>query len=79
MGKPLMIQIEDDSLIERLKEKIGAKTKIEVVRSALALLEADVSRLERIKRWEKSAKIVGKSGLNVLKDFRASGRFKNLP
>jgi hypothetical protein len=79
VGKPLMIQLEDDSRIEKLKEKTGAKTKIEVVRSALALLEADVLRLERIKRWEKAAKIVGKSGREILKDFRTPHRFKNLP
>ena len=79
MGKPLMIQIEDDARIEKLKEKMGAKTKIDVVRTALKLLEADVSKAERIQRWEKSAKLVGKSGLEVLKEFQTSGRFKNLP
>ena len=79
MGKPLMIQIEDDIRIERLKEKTGAKTKIDVVRTALKLLEADVSRAERVKRWEKAAKVVGRSGLSVLKKFQTSGRFKNLP
>jgi hypothetical protein len=79
MGKPLMIQIEDDARIERLKEKMGAKTKIDVVRTALKLLEAEVSRSERIKRWEKAAKLVGKSGLAVLKEFQTTDRFKNLP
>ena len=74
-----MIQLEDDARIEKLKQKMGAKTKIEVVRTALILLEADVSRTERIKRWEKAAKIVGNSGLEVLKDFKRLHRFKNLP
>jgi hypothetical protein len=79
MGKPLMIQPEDDSRIESLKEKTGAKSKVDVVRAALTLLEEDVKRFERIKRWERAAKIVGKSGLDVLKDFQTSERFKNLP
>lgn len=79
MGKPLMIQIEDDDRIEDLKEKTGAKSKVDVIRRALTLLEEDVMRSERIKRWEKAAKIVGKSGLSELKVFQTSGRFKNLP
>ncbi len=78
MGKPLMIKLEDDARIEKLKAKMGAKTKIDVVRSALGLLEADVSRAERIRKWEKSAKIVGKSGLEVLEEFQTSDRFKKL-
>jgi hypothetical protein len=79
MGKPLMIQEADDSRIEILKEKIGAKTKIDVVRTALTLLEEDVSRAERVKRWERAARIVGKSGMSVLKEFQTKNRFKNLP
>jgi hypothetical protein len=79
MGKPLMIQPEDDNRIEVLKEKTGAKSKVDVVRAALTLLEEDVNRSERIKRWERAAKIVGKSGLNVLKEFQTTKRFKNLP
>jgi Arc/MetJ-type ribon-helix-helix transcriptional regulator len=79
MGKPLMIQPEDDSRIENLKEKTGAKSKVDVVRAALTLLEEDVKRSERIKRWERAAKAVGKSGLDVLKEFQTTERFKNLP
>ncbi len=79
MGKPLMIQPEDDNRIEILKEKTGAKSKVDVVRTALSLLEADVKRAERVKRWERAAKIIGKSGLDVLKEFRTTDRFKNLP
>lgn len=79
MGKPLMIQEDDENRIENLKEKMGAKTKIEVVRTALSLLEDSVSKAERIKRWQKAAKIVGSSGLKVLKEFKTSSRFKKLP
>lgn len=79
MGKPLMIQPEDDSRIENLKVKTGAKSKVDVVRAALTLLEADVKKSERIQRWERAAKIVSKSGLDVLKEFQTKERFKNLP
>jgi Arc/MetJ-type ribon-helix-helix transcriptional regulator len=79
MGKPLMIQPEDDTRIEILKEKTGAKSKVDVVRTALSLLEANIKRAERVKRWERAAKIVGKSGLDILKEFQTPARFKNLP
>jgi hypothetical protein len=79
MGKPLMIQIEDDSRIEKLKAKLGAKSKVDVVRAALSLLEDSVSKADRIKRWEKAARVVGKSGLNVLKEFQTPKRFAKLP
>lgn len=79
MGKPLMIQPEDDNRIESLKEKTGARSKVDVVRAALTLLEEDVKRSERVKRWERAAKVVGKSGLDVLKEFQTPERFKKLP
>ena len=79
MGKPLMIQIDDDLKIENLKKRIGAKTKIEVVRTALEALETNVNKSERIKRWEKAAKIVGKSSLETLKAFNYPKRFEKLP
>jgi hypothetical protein len=78
MGKPLTIQKEDDAKIEVLKKQLGLKTKIDVVRSALKLLEAEASRQNRVKRWQKAAKIVGGSGLEVLKEFATPDRFKNL-
>ena len=50
MGKPLMIQPDDDNRIESLKEKTGAKSKVDVVRAALSLLEEDIKRSERVKQ-----------------------------
>lgn len=79
MGKPIMIQPEDNNRIEILKEKMGAKSKVDVIRTALSLLEADVKRAEKVKRWERAAKVVGKSGLDILKEFQTPERFKNLP
>ena len=79
MGKPLMIHEDDDKRIESLKIMTGAKSKVDVVRSALSLLENDVKRQARVNRWKKAASIVGNSGLDVLKDFQTTERFKKLP
>lgn len=79
MGKPLTIQLEDDEKIELLKKKMGVKTKIDVVRAALDLLEMQVAREERVKRWRSAAKIVGATGLDVLQEFQIPGRFDKLP
>jgi hypothetical protein len=79
MGKPLMIQLDDDIRIEKIKNITGAKSKVDVIRAGLTLLEENIKRSEKIKRWEKAAKIIGQSGLEELNDFNYSGRFKNIP
>jgi hypothetical protein len=78
MGKPLMIQKQDNEKIEELKERLGMKTKIEVLRSALVLLEEKLSKEARINRWKKASKIVGTSSMEVLKEFQTEKRFENL-
>lgn len=78
MGKPLMIQEQDNDKIEELKEKLGMKTKIEVLRSALVLLEEKLSKEARIKRWKKASRIVGTASMEVLKEFQTEKRFKKL-
>ena len=67
MGKPLMIQTQDNDKIEELKARLGVKTKIEVLRSALILLEEKLSKEERVKRWQKASRIVGTSSMDILK------------
>lgn len=76
MGKPLMIQAEDDRRIETLKQKIGAPSKVEVVRIGLALLEAETARKERISRWKKAAGLVAKQSAEINEEFRKSSRMK---
>ena len=76
MGKPLMIQPDDFDRIESLKKKTGAPTKIDVVRTALGLLEAQVAREERVRRWKKAARLVADSSYEVLKDFQPHSRIK---
>ena len=78
MGKPLMIQAEDNDKIEELKTKLGAKTKIEVLRLALILLEEKLLKEARIKRWQNASRIVGTSSMDILKEFHTVQRFKKL-
>jgi hypothetical protein len=76
MGKPLMIQEEDDRKIEILKEKIHAKTKVEVVRAGLALLEIETERRLRIENWKRTAKVVSATSAVVNREFRPHSRLK---
>ncbi len=79
MGKPFTIQIEDEEKIEELKIKMGAKTKIEVVRKALEVLEVELQRKQKVQRWMRAAKIVADSDLEIMQEFQTKDRFKNLP
>ena len=78
MGKPLMLQEDDAERIEALKERLGARTKIDVVRSALALLERDAERAERMVRWRKAAKMVAPESQRVLLQFQRHSRLGRL-
>jgi hypothetical protein len=49
------------------------------VRSALNLLELEVERRARVKRWQSAVKVVGDSGLDIQREFRRPARFKKLP
>jgi hypothetical protein len=78
MGKPLMIQSKDNDKIEELKAKLGVKTKIEVFRLALVLLEEKLSKEARVKRWQSASRIVGNSSMDILKEFQTVQRFEKL-
>ena len=73
MGVPLMLQEADAKRIERLKLRIGARTKVEVVRTALDLLERDAARAARVARWERAVKLAGRTSGQALADFRRHG------
>ncbi len=73
-----MIQAQDDELIEELKEKTGAPTKIDVVRRALRLLEADVDKQGQIKKWRKAVALVGDDNLKEGRLFISRGRLKKI-
>jgi len=74
VGKPLMLQEADAERIESLKKRVGARTKIEVVRSALDLLERDAERVERVAQWRKAVGVVARESRAVLRDFRPHSR-----
>ena len=78
MGKPLMLQDADADRIETLKKRLGARTKIDVVRSALDLLERDAERTERIARWQRAARVAAAESQRVSREFQRHSRLKRL-
>lgn len=76
MGKPLMIQPEDEVRIESLKEKMGARTKVEVVRAGLSLLEKEAERRARIARWRAAAGLVSEESKRVNQEFQRHSRLR---
>jgi hypothetical protein len=78
MGKPLMLQEADAERIEALKTRLGARTKIDVVRLALGLLERDAEKAERVARWRQAAKMVGHESRQVLREFQRHSRLRRL-
>jgi len=78
MGRLLMLQEDDAERIESLKKRLGARTKIEVVRSALNLLERDAERTERVAKWRRAVGMVARESRAALRDFRAHSRLRRL-
>jgi len=78
MGKPLMLQEADADRIETLKKRLGARTKIQVVRSALDLLERDTERAERVARWRKAVKLVAPESQKVMREFQRHSRLRRV-
>jgi len=76
MGKPLMIQEEDDRRIEDLKRRFGIQHKVDVLRAGMALLEKEAGRLERIRRWKRSAALVAGTSREVNAGFQKHSRLK---
>lgn len=76
MGKPLTIQEEDDERIEILKAKLNAKSKIDVIRQALTVLEEEIQYNERIARWGRAVQQVKRTSSKVNREFQAHSRLK---
>ena len=76
MGKPLMIQEDDDRRIEQLKRRLGIDTKIDVVRAGMELLEQQALRSERLARWKRAAARVASESARVNAEFRTHSRLK---
>jgi Arc/MetJ-type ribon-helix-helix transcriptional regulator len=62
MGKLLMLREEDDARIAKLKRRLKAKSKAEVVRLGLDLLERQETRAAKIAQWKRAAALVEASG-----------------
>ena len=72
----MMLKESDIERIDRLKDRLDASTKVEVVRTALDLLERDTDRAERVARWKKVASRVAKTSRKTLQEFRGHSRLK---
>ena len=73
-----MLQEADAERIESLKKRLRARTKIEVVRSALDLLERQAERAERVAKWRRVAGVVARESRAALRDFRPHSRLRRL-
>lgn len=79
MGKPLMLQEADDRRIEALRKRLGTRTKVDVVRTALRLLEQDAERAERVARWRRAVRVAAGESRRALRDFRPHSRLRRTP
>lgn len=70
----MMIQEYDDRRIEALKNRLQARTKVEVVRAGLDLLERDAERRARIARWRRAARLAARTSRVVNREFQAYTR-----
>ena len=71
-----MLQERDDARIEALKHRLGARSKVEVVRNALDLLEREAERAERTARWRVAAGTVAGESRRVLAEFHGHSRLR---
>jgi hypothetical protein len=76
MGKPLMIQEEDERRIDRLKRRLKIARKVDVLRAGIDLLEKEAERREKILRWKRAAALAAKTSRDVNADFRPHSRLK---
>jgi hypothetical protein len=74
-----MLQDADDRRIEALRKRLGTKTKVDVVRTALGLLERDAERAERVARWQRAVRIAAGESRKALRDFRTHSRLRRTP
>jgi len=74
MGKPLMLREADDRRIEALRKRLGTKTKVDVVRTALRPLEQDAERAERVARWQRAVRVAAAESRKALRDYRPHSR-----
>ena len=78
MGHPVAIHKEDERRICRLKLRLGIRTKVDVMRAGLDLLERQAERREQILRWKRAAALVAPTSRGVGAEFQVRSRLKRL-
>ena len=74
MGKSLLLRERDVEQIDTLKDRMRARTRIEVVRVALDLLEHST----RVRRWARAVTLVAGESRAVQGEFQRHSRLKRL-
>jgi hypothetical protein len=78
MGRPLMIQEEDERRIENLKRRLGIQRKVDVLRAGMDLLEKEAEHRDRVRRWQRAAALVIKTSREVNAEFQTHSRLKRI-
>lgn len=76
-GKPLMLQEPDAKRITSLQRRIGAKSKVDVVRQALSLLERRLARADRERRWARAVGLAATESRRVNAEFQSGSLLHN--
>ena len=74
----MMIQQDDDRRIEALKKRLHARSKVDVVRAGLRLLEQEAERHAKIGRWRGAVRLATSSSRVVNAEFRTHTRLKTV-
>lgn len=78
MPNALILQEADQLRIAALKRRLRVQTRIEVVRAALALLEREADRLDKVERWREAAGRAAAESRVALRDFRPGSRLSQV-
>ena len=73
-----MIQEGDERRIEALKRRLGARTKVEILRAGLDLLEREADRRARVTRWRRAVRLAVATSRQVNAEFRAHTRLRRV-
>jgi hypothetical protein len=76
MGKPLMIQEEDERRIETLKRRLKIARKVDILRAGIDLPEKEADRRDKVLRWKKATALAAKTSQEVNAGFRTYSRLK---
>ncbi len=78
MATALTIQDYDEVKLEHLKKVLKAKSKVDVLRRALDVLEREVAHAARRSRWKKAVQVVSEDSHAVNQEFQHYAQIKRL-